>query len=190
MAVRRTRRRQAIRKGRRALSLLLSVPEEPDPGHLVVLSQGVTFGIGTNLKSGTGGELPLYERFFPGGVGGPGDVRGYQLYSLGTAGHDSKHQGRADQRSGRRRQQGTAVQQRNHVPDSFGLGIRGVIFTDAGQSFRLKDSLDLDAAAGGVGIRRALEVAVRPASVDIAFPLNPRPADQSTVFEIGAGSPL
>ena len=48
-----------------------------------VVSQGITFGIGTNLESGTGGELPLYERFFPGGVGGPGDVRGYQLYSLG-----------------------------------------------------------------------------------------------------------
>src|SRR5258708_2931982 len=48
-----------------------------------VLSQRIPFGIGANLKTGTGGELPLYERFFPGGVGGPGDVRGYQLYSLG-----------------------------------------------------------------------------------------------------------
>ena len=37
-----------------------------------VLSQGITYGIGSNLESGSGGELPLYERFFPGGVGGAG----------------------------------------------------------------------------------------------------------------------
>ena len=44
---------------------------------------GVTYGIGTSIGGGKGSELPLYERFFPGGVGGGGDVRGYALYSLG-----------------------------------------------------------------------------------------------------------
>jgi len=48
-----------------------------------VVSQGVTFGIGTNLENGTGGELPLYERSSPAASAVPGDVRGYQLYSLG-----------------------------------------------------------------------------------------------------------
>src|SRR6266853_172868 len=122
-----------------------------------VVSQGITFGIGTNLKSGTGGELPLYERFFPGGVGGSKEL----LFS-------------------------------NEItfPILSGLGIRGVVFTDAGQSFRLKDSLDITKlqAAWGFGVR--WKSPFGPLAVDIAFPLNPRPADQSTVFEIGAGSPL
>jgi len=52
-----------------------------------VVSQGITFGIGTNLKSGTGGELPLYERFFPGGVGGPGGPS--QLPAGGAGGRPS-----------------------------------------------------------------------------------------------------
>jgi outer membrane protein assembly factor BamA len=43
----------------------------------------VTYGIGTSLGGNKGSELPLYERFFPGGLGGGGDVRGYELYSLG-----------------------------------------------------------------------------------------------------------
>ena len=155
-----------------------------------VLSQGVTFGIGTNLASGTGGELPLYERFFPGGVGGPGDVRGYQLYSLGP-------------QVTLFAQNGTPLSVQNiggskellfsneiTFPILSGLGIRGVIFTDAGQSFRLKDSLDIAhlQAAAGIGLR--WKSPFGPLAVDIAFPLNPRPADQNTVFEVGAGSPL
>src|SRR5581483_920731 len=48
-----------------------------------VWSPAITFGIGTQLSGGTGGELPLYERFFPGGLNGQGQVRGYQIYSLG-----------------------------------------------------------------------------------------------------------
>jgi outer membrane protein insertion porin family len=70
------------------------------------------------------------------------------------------------------------------------LGIRGVIFADAGQAFLLKDSLDITKlqAAAGIGIR--WKSPFGPLAVDIAFPINPRPADQNTVFEVGAGSPL
>jgi outer membrane protein insertion porin family len=156
----------------------------------LVLSQGVTFGIGTDLKSGTGGELPLFERFFPGGVGGPGDVRGYQLYSLGpqkpifnAAGQPISVQDIGGSKE-------LLLSNEITFPILSGLGIRGVIFTDAGQAFRLKDSLDITQlqAAFGFGVR--WKSPFGPLAVDIAFPINPRPADQSTVFEIGAGSPL
>jgi outer membrane protein insertion porin family len=155
-----------------------------------VVSQGITFGIGTNLKSGTGGELPLYERFFPGGVGGPGDVRGYQLYSLGpqvTIFNQSGNPISVQDVGGSKE---LLLSNEITFPILSGLGIRGVIFADAGQSFRLKDSLDISKlqAALGVGVR--WKSPFGPLAVDIAFPLNPRPADQNTVFEIGAGSPL
>ena len=87
-----------------------------------VVSQGITYGIGTNLESGTGGELPLYERFFPGGVGGPGDVRGYQLYSLGPQVTILQPERHSAERAGRRRQQGIVAEQRDHVPDLVGPG--------------------------------------------------------------------
>ena len=156
----------------------------------LVLSQGVTFGIGTDLKSGTGGEIPLFERFFPGGVGGPGDVRGYQLYSLGPQKtiFNAAGQPISVQNIGGSKE--LLFSNEITFPILSGLGIRGVIFTDAGQSFRLKDSLDITQlqAAFGFGVR--WKSPFGPLAVDIAFPLNPRPADQNTVFEVGAGSPL
>jgi len=155
-----------------------------------VVSQGITYGIGTNLQSGTGGELPLYERFFPGGVGGPGDVRGYQLYSLGPQVTIFSQNGTplSVQNIGGSKE--LLLSNEITFPILSGLGIRGVIFSDAGQSFLLKDNIDIDKlqASAGVGVR--WKSPFGPLAVDIAFPINPRPADQSTVFEVGAGSPL
>jgi outer membrane protein insertion porin family len=155
-----------------------------------VVSQGVTFGIGTNLGSGTGGELPLYERFFPGGVGGPGDVRGYQLYSLGPQVTIFSANGTPQSVQDIGGSKELLLSNEITFPILSGLGIRGVIFADAGQSFRLKDSLDISRlqAAAGIGVR--WKSPFGPLAVDIAFPINPRPADQTTVFEVGAGSPL
>src|SRR5271170_7033697 len=155
-----------------------------------VVSQGVTFGIGSNLESGTGGELPLYERFFPGGVGGPGDVRGYQLYSLGpqVTLFSQNVTPLSVQNIGGSKE--LLLSNEITFPILSGLGIRGVIFSDAGQSFLLKDSINIDdlQASAGVGVR--WKSPFGPLAVDIAFPINPRPADQHTVFEVGAGSPL
>ncbi len=155
-----------------------------------VVSQGITFGIGTNLQSGTGGELPLYERFFPGGVGGPGDVRGYQLYSLGPQVTLYSMNGTplSVQNVGGSKE--LLLSNEITFPILSGLGIRGVVFSDAGQSFLLKDSIDIDQLQASFGFGVRWKSPFGPLAVDIAFPINPRPADQSTVFEIGAGSPL
>ena len=155
-----------------------------------VLSQGVTFGIGTDLNSGTGGELPLYERFFPGGVGGPGDVRGYQLYSLGPQVTIFSQNGTPLSVQDVGGSKELLLSNEITFPILSGLGIRGVLFSDAGQSFRLKDSLDITKLQASVGVGVRWKSPFGPLAVDIAFPLNPRPADQNTVFEVGAGSPL
>jgi outer membrane protein insertion porin family len=150
-----------------------------------VVSQGVTFGIGTNLGGGTGGELPLYERFFPGGVGvgSQGDVRGYQLYSLGPTVTIFNQQGNPIAIQNVGGSQELLFSNEITFPLLSGLGIRGVAFIDAGQAFRLQDSLDitkLQAAVSPFG----------PLAINLAFPINPRQQDLSPVFEIGAGTPL
>ena len=145
-----------------------------------VVSQGITYGIGTNLESGTGGELPLYERFFPGGVGGPGDVRGYQLYSLGPQVTLFSQNGTPQSVQNIGGSKELLLSNEITFPILSGLGIRGVIFSDAGQSFLLKDDIhhriNLQASSG---IRRALEIAVRAAGGGYRFPDQPaagRPA--------------
>ena len=155
-----------------------------------VVSQGVTFGIGTDLNSGTGGELPLYERFFPGGVGGPGDVRGYQLYSLGPQVNIFSQNGTPLSVQDVGGSKELLLSNEITFPILSGLGIRGVVFSDAGQSFLLKQSLDISQLQASVGFGVRWKSPFGPLAVDIAFPINPRPADQSTVFEVGAGSPL
>ena len=157
-----------------------------------VVSQGVTFGIGTNLRGGTGGELPLYERFFPGGVGvgSQGDVRGYQLYSLGPTVTIFNQQGIPISVQNIGGSKELLISNEITFPLLSGLGIRGVVFMDAGQAFRLTDSLDITKlqASFGFGVRWLSPFG--PLAINLAFPINPRPQDLSTVFEIGAGAPL
>jgi len=155
-----------------------------------VFSPGVTYGIGTTLSKGLGGELPLYERFFPGGVGGQGDVRGYQLYSLGPDVLLLNPAGQPQQIENIGGSKELLLDGEITFPILSGLGIRGVIFADAGQAYRLSDNININTlqAAYGIGIRWRSPFG--PLAIDVARPLNPRPQDMSNVFEIGGGAPL
>ncbi len=155
-----------------------------------VYSPSVTFGIGTNLTGGTGGELPLYERFFPGGVGGGGDVRGYEWYSLGpqvTLFNQLGQPFSIEQVGGSKE---LLLSNETTFPLWESLGLRGVIFLDAGQAFRLRDSLAIDKLQAAYGIGLRWRSPFGPIAIDIARPINPRPNDQRTLFDFGAGSPL
>lgn len=155
-----------------------------------VISQGITFGIGTDLNSGTAGELPLYERFFPGGLGGSGDIRGYQLYSVApqVTLYNSAGVPISVQTVGGSKE--LIFSNEITFPILSGLGIRGVVFTDAGNSFRLRDSMNLTDLQASYGFGVRWKSPFGPIGVDLAFPINPRPADLATVFEFGAGAPL
>jgi len=162
-----------------------------------VFSPGVTYGIGTTLSSGFGSELPLYERFFPGGNNGLNSVRGYELYSLGpqvTLFDQLGHPFAVEQVGG---SQELLMSGETTFPIMSALGIRGAAFLDAGQAFKLHSSnnvspgsLSIDnlQAAYGIGLR--WKSPFGPLAVDIARPINPRPNDLSTVFDFGAGAPL
>jgi outer membrane protein insertion porin family len=155
-----------------------------------VFSPGVTYGLGTTLSQGFGTELPLYERFFPGGVGGQGDIRGYQLYSLGPEVLLLNQAGIPLQFENLGGSKELILNGEITFPILSGLGIRGVVFADAGQAYRLSDSITLSSlqAAYGIGIRWRSPFG--PLSIDVARPINPRAQDMDSVFEIGGGAPL
>jgi len=155
-----------------------------------VFSPGVTYGIGTSLGGPNGGELPLFERFFPGGLGGEGDVRGYEIYSLGPQVTLYNQQGVpfAVQQVGG--SQELLMSAETTFPILTELGLRGALFLDSGQAYYLNQTPSLNSlqAAYGVGLR--WKSPFGPIAVDVAKPINPRPNDQSTVFDFGAGAPL
>jgi outer membrane protein insertion porin family len=155
-----------------------------------VWSPAITFGIGTQLSGGTGGELPLYERFFPGGLNGQGQVRGYQIYSLGPQVTEFNQFGQpfaVEQVGGSKE---LLFSQQVNFPLIEALGLRGQIFLDAGNSFRLRDSLSLDALQYAWGVGLFWKSPFGPINVDIARPINPRPNDLHIAFDFGAGAPL
>lgn len=51
--------------------------------HGMVLSVGSGVGYGGGFGSGASGVLPFFENYYAGGVGGQGQVRGYDNFSLG-----------------------------------------------------------------------------------------------------------
>jgi outer membrane protein insertion porin family len=161
-----------------------------------VFSPGLTYGIGTQFVSGNNGELPLYERFFPGGNNGVNSVRGYELYSLGPQVTLFDQLGTpfaVEQVGG---SQEWIMSGETTFPIVSALGIRGAAFIDAGNAFTLHksnaDPPDISInnlqAAYGIGLR--WKSPFGPLAVDVAKPINPRPNDESTVFDFGAGAPL
>lgn len=155
-----------------------------------VYSPSVTFGMGTELESGTGGDLPLYERFFPGGLNGQGQVRGYEIYSLGPQETLFNQFGQpfgVEQVGGSKE---LLFSQQVTFPILEALGLRGNVFFDAGNSFRMRDSITLDGLQYAWGVGLFWKSPFGPINVDIAKPINRRPNDQGTVFDFGAGAPL
>ena len=155
-----------------------------------VFVPSVTYGIGTSLGGNNGNELPLYERFFPGGLGGGGDVRGYSLYSLGPEVVLFNQQGvpfSVQQVGG---SQELLLSGETTFPILTSFGIRGAAFLDAGNAFYLNETPSPDKLRSAFGLGVRWKSPFGPISIDIARPLNPRPNDQRTVFDFGAGAPL
>lgn len=155
-----------------------------------VYSPSFTFGIGNALSTGTGGELPLYERFFPGGLNGQGQVRGYEIYSLGpqVTQFDQFGQPFAVEQVGGSKE--LLFSQQVNFPLIEALGLRGEAFLDAGNAFRLRDQLTFSGLQYAWGVGLFWKSPFGPINVDIARPINPRPNDQHTTFDFGAGAPL
>jgi outer membrane protein insertion porin family len=152
-----------------------------------VYSIGGDFGIGTDLRSGSGGELPLYERFFPGGID---SVRGYEFNRLGprvTLFNQFGDPFGYEEIGGSKE---LLLTQEVTFPILEGLGLRGVVFTDAGNSFRLQDALDITKLQGDYGAGFRWRSPFGPLRIEMAIPVNPRPGDQSTNVIFGAGAPL
>ncbi len=155
-----------------------------------VYSPSFTLGWGTSLETGTGGNLPLYERFFPGGLNGQGQVRGYEIYSLGpqvTLFNQFGQPFGVEQVGGSKE---LLFSQQIGFPIIDALGLRGNVFLDAGNSFLTRESINFEGLQYAWGVGLFWKSPFGPINVDIAKPINRRPNDQSTVFDFGAGAPL
>jgi outer membrane protein insertion porin family len=147
-----------------------------------VLSTGSNFAYG--LGYGEDRELPLFERYFPGGIN---SVRGFEILSLGPQNLVTNAEGfliRRDRLGGSNQ---LIFNNELIVPLVESLGLRGVVFFDAGNAFSAAEGYDMGEMrlSTGAGVRWLSPIG--PLRIEVGFPLNPKRGDdeQRVMFSFG-----
>jgi outer membrane protein insertion porin family len=150
-------------------------------------SAGGTLGWGRGEEGESGDELPLFERYFPGGLN---SVRGYKVRTLGPRESQKNTFGKVQSRSEVGGSQQIVINNELIFPIIKGLGVKGVVFFDMGQAYTAKAGIDV------TDLQYAAGAAVRwlspfgPLQMGIGFPLNPREDDDASVILFSFGGPL
>jgi len=138
------------------------------------------FGYGDEL------ELPLFERYFPGGIN---SIRGFDILSLGPVNVVADSAGRIIRRDRIGGSQQLVSNNEFIFPIVESLGLRGVVFLDAGNAFTAAQGFAIDEIrlSTGGGIRWMSPIG--PLRIELGFPLNAKSIDdeQMVMFSFGGG---
>jgi outer membrane protein insertion porin family len=169
----------------------------PKLGELIFAS-GWNFGYG--LGYGAEDELPLFERYFPGGIN---SLRGFEVRSLGPR-VDVFEQGKGKDnrcpfgpntcaRLFRRDVIGGSQQLifNNELifPILQSLGVKGVFFCDAGNAFLASNGIDFGEMRVSVGGGIRWLSPIGPLRIEAGFPLNAKDGDQIQRIQFSFGAP-
>jgi outer membrane protein insertion porin family len=151
--------------------------KDPNWGGSYVLALGgaLGYGVGYAKSSSNGHDLPLFERYFPGGIN---SVRGYADRSLGP-----KEDGDV---VGGDKQAIMNVELLFPIAEQYGL--RGVAFFDVGQAFSSSQNISWGEFRRSVGMGARWMSPFGPLRVELGFPLNKKPGDDTSVLGFGAGN--
>jgi outer membrane protein insertion porin family len=144
-------------------------------------------GWGSGDEGASGNELPLFDRYFPGGLN---SVRGYKVRSLGPLEQRRNTFGNVVEQTPIGGSKMLELSNEIIFPIVKGFGLKGVLFFDAGQAFTSDQGIqlgDLRYGAGG-GVRWLSPFG--PLRIGIGFPLNPRREDKKSVILFSFGGPV
>ncbi len=146
------------------------------------LSLGQTLGYG--LGYGSQRDLPLFERYFPGGIN---SVRGFRILSMGPRNTVTDAAGnsiRSDPIGG---SQQLIFNNEIIFPIVEALGLKGVVFYDAGNAFSAQQGIDFGGLRMAVGGGFRWLSPIGPLRLELGFPLNPHVGDdrQTVMFSFG-----
>jgi outer membrane protein insertion porin family len=151
--------------------------KDPNWGGSYVVSLGgaLGYGVGYAKSNSSGHDLPLFERYFPGGIN---SVRGFADRSLGP-----KEDGDV---VGGDKQAIMNVELLFPIAEQYGL--RGVAFFDMGQAFGSSQNISWGEFRRSVGMGARWMSPFGPLRVELGFPLNKKPGDNTSVLGFGAGN--
>jgi outer membrane protein insertion porin family len=129
--------------------------------------------------------VPLFERFF---VGGIFTVRGFQRNSIGERLYiTSQPDGPLDPITlGGTKQ--LILNAEIEFPLLLDMGIRGVVFLDAGNAWGAEDLMDPTVLRTSAGFGVRWNSPVGPLRFEWGFPLRPRPGEDRSMFEFTIGN--
>ena len=150
--------------------------KDPKWGGTYTLALGGTLGYGVGFKERANGKknLPLFERYFPGGIN---SVRGFEARSLGPR--------EGDDIVGGDKQAILNAELIFPVMEQYGL--RGVAFFDAGQAFRESEGFDLGEFRRSIGVGARWLSPFGPFRVELGFPLNKKSGDDTSLVDFSVG---
>lgn len=169
----------------------------PKLGELIFAS-GWNFGYG--LGYGAEDELPLFERYFPGGIN---SLRGFEVRSLGPRvdvfeqgkGKDNRCPfgantcGRLFRRDVIGGSQQLIFNNELIFPILQSLGVKGVVFCDAGNAFLASNGIDFGEMRVSVGGGIRWLSPIGPLRIEAGFPLNAKDGDQIQRIQFSFGAP-
>ena len=153
----------------------------------------VTYGLGLNLAYGFGDEgiggdeLPLFERYFPGGIN---TIRGFESRSLGPREDRKSRFGEVIANNAIGGSTQFIVNNEIIFPIVPAIGLKGVVFVDAGNAYTAEDvfSIDETRVAAGAGARWLSPLG--PLRIELGIPLVKKRRDRKSLVLFSFGGPF
>ncbi len=152
-----------------------------------VLSHGTRIGWGVGQEDRSGQEIPLFERFFPGGIN---SIRGFQARTLGPREPVFNQDNEIIDTTPVGGSAQLILNNELIFPIIESLGLRGVVFIDAGNAWTHEQGIDVSNMrySAGYGVRWLSPIG--PLRIEIGYPLDKKPNEKSSVFQFSFGAPL
>jgi outer membrane protein insertion porin family len=150
-------------------------------------SLGGSLGYGFGDAGLSGDELPLFERYFPGGIN---SIRGFESRSLGPRAEPKDILGGVTSSTPIGGSEQVIINNELIFPIVQSIGLKGVLFVDAGNAYSAADGFSLDETryAAGVGARWLSPVG--PLRIELGKALNAKPRDQKSLVLFSFGGPF
>jgi outer membrane protein insertion porin family len=150
-------------------------------------SLGATGGYGTGNTGVNGDELPLFERYFPGGIN---SIRGFAPRTLGPRQFTKNTRGTPFTSAPVGGTSQIILNNEVIFPLVQGIGLKGVVFVDAGNAYGGdQNNIISDARySTGGGVRWLSPLG--PLRVELGVPFNTQPHDQKQLILFSFGGPF
>ena len=151
-------------------------------------SFGGRVGYGLLGSGGVNGdELPLFERYFPGGID---TIRGFKTRTLGPREARKDIFGRVISTTPVGGSEEGIMNNEVIFPIVQGIGLKGVLFVDAGNAYSADQGFTWDETrlSAGAGVRWLSPIG--PLRIELGKPLRTKPHDQTSIVLFSFGAPF